>query len=123
MSKATAMGRPEMSLRLLLGLVLAAGLCGPIHAADLAADESVSREAAEGEGMTVLGIARRSDDEDPRVLTILPWQPPTLPRRPRTELPVEAPELLAPVDPLTLERHRRFRQTLDPDLDSNLSLY
>ncbi|WP_166259748.1 hypothetical protein [Marinobacter salicampi] len=79
--------------------------------------ENEPGRAMMGEGMVVEGIGRRSDDEDPRVLNILPWQPPTLPKRPRTELNSEAPELLSPVDPHTLERHRKFRQNLDPDLD------
>ncbi|MDX1802373.1 MAG: hypothetical protein R3303_15685 [Marinobacter sp.] len=68
--------------------------------------------------MTVTGIAPRTNDDDPRVLYILPWQPPTLPRRPRTRLNDRAPGLKEPVDPLTLERHRYFRKTLDPDIDA-----
>lgn len=72
--------------------------------------------------LTVEGISRHTGDDDPAVLYILPWQPPTLPRRTRVELEAGSDELLEPKDPLTLERHRRFRETLDPSLDSNLSL-
>jgi len=57
-----------------------------------------------------------------RVLYILPWQPPTLPRRTRAELEAGNEGLLEPKDPLTLERHRKFRETLNPSLDSTLSL-
>ncbi|MDX1633168.1 MAG: hypothetical protein R3280_00890 [Marinobacter sp.] len=106
--------------RLWLPGLLALALVVPALAAE---PETRAPEAAVAEGMAVGGIAERSNDEDPRVLTILPWQPPTLPKRPKTELPSEAPQLLAPMDPMTLERHRRFRQTLDPELDSTLSPY
>lgn len=108
---------------LLWGLTLALALPPSLNGAEAPAGGTVAAEAAPSESMTVAGIARRSDDEDPRVLTILPWQAPTLPQRPRTDLADDAPELLAPADPLTLERHRRFRQTLNPDLDSTLSVY
>lgn len=72
--------------------------------------------------LTVEGITQHSGDDDPGVLYILPWQPPTLPRRSRAELDAGSDELLQPEDPLTLERHRRFRETLNPSLDSTLSL-
>lgn len=110
-----------MSSRALMISLLAVTVALPALAAR--ANEAEVPEGARAEGITVSGIAQRSDDEEPRVLTILPWQPPTLPKRPKTELPSDAPDLLAPRDPLTLERHRRFRQTLDPELDSTLSPY
>ncbi|AHI32119.1 hypothetical protein AU15_15155 [Marinobacter salarius] len=72
--------------------------------------------------MGVEGINRHTGDDDPGVLYILPWQPPTLPRRSRAELDAGSEELLEPKDPLTLERHRTFRKTLNPLLDSTLSL-
>lgn len=72
--------------------------------------------------LTVEGITRHTGDDEPAVLHILPWQPPTLPRRSRAELEAGNDELLEPKDPLTLERHRRFRETLNPSLDSILSL-
>ncbi|MEP1216083.1 MAG: hypothetical protein ABJM11_21190 [Marinobacter sp.] len=77
---------------------------------------------AETVALTVDGITRHTGDDDPAVLYILPWQPPTLPRRTRAELEAGNDELLEPKDPLTLERHRRFRETLNPSLDSTLSL-
>lgn len=70
----------------------------------------------------VEGINRHTGDDDPGVLYILPWQPPTLPRRSRAELDAGSEDLLEPMDPLTLERHRIFRKTLDPSLDSTLFL-
>lgn len=83
------------------------------------ADES----AAEVVSLTIEGIAPATGDDDPRVLYILPWQPPSLPRRPRADLNARAPDLLEPLDPVVLERHRRFRQTLNPEMDSSLSLH
>jgi hypothetical protein len=72
--------------------------------------------------LSVEGITRHTGDDDPGVLYILPWQPPTLPRRTRAELEAGSEQLLEPKDPLTLERHRKFRETLNPSLDSTLSL-
>lgn len=72
--------------------------------------------------LSVEGITPHTGDDDPGVLYILPWQPPTLPRRTRAELEAGNEELLEPKDPLTLERHRKFRETLNPSLDSALSL-
>lgn len=72
--------------------------------------------------LAVEGITRHTGDDDPGVLYILPWQPPTLPRRSRAELDVGNDDLFEPKDPLTLERHRKFRETLNPSLDSTLSL-
>ena len=53
-------------------------------------------------------------EDEPRVLYILPWQAPSLPKRPRADLNDEAPELVRPVDPVVLERHRLFRENLNP---------
>lgn len=82
------------------------------------ADEPGERSA---ELLSVEGITAHSRDDDPGVLYILPWQPPTLPRRPRANLDDHAPDLLEPLDPLALERHRIFRETLNPSPDSYLS--
>lgn len=62
----------------------------------------------------VEGISASLGEDEPRVLYILPWQAPSLSKRPRAELDDRAPELLAPVDPLALERHRVFRENLNP---------
>ncbi|WP_100640527.1 hypothetical protein [Marinobacter salexigens] len=83
-----------------------------------AASASDSAEQAENAGSNTLarlsieGISANVGEDEPRVLTILPWRAPTLPRRPRAELESSAPELLEPLDPLVLERHRSFRQSL-----------
>ncbi|AZT84073.1 hypothetical protein EHN06_11285 [Marinobacter sp. NP-4(2019)] len=71
--------------------------------------------------LSVEGITPHSADDDPGVLYILPWQPPTLPRRPRARLDDSASDLLEPLDPMALERHRIFRETLNPSPDSSLS--
>jgi len=90
---------------------------GPESPATAATDAQESTVA-----LGVEGITRHTGDDDPGVLYILPWQPPTLPRRSRAELDAGSDELLTPKDPLTLERHRMFRETLNPSMDSTLSL-
>src|SRR5690554_8071499 len=64
--------------------------------------------------LEVAGISAGTGEDDPRILYILPWQTPSLPRRPRTELNQQAPELLRPVPQPVLENHRQFRETLNP---------
>lgn len=94
----------------------------------LCCSQASAQPAAQGgqepevQPLTVEGIAPLTGDDDPRVLYILPWQPPTMPRRPRAELVDEAPSLVQPVDPWVLEYHRHFRETLNPYQDSNLPL-
>lgn len=68
----------------------------------------------ESAALEISGIAATTGEDEPRILFILPWQPPSLPRRPRAELEARAPELEEPLDPLAVERHRKFRSTLDP---------
>ncbi|WP_417515028.1 hypothetical protein [Marinobacter sp.] len=62
--------------------------------------------------LSIEGISASMGEDEPRVLNILPWRAPTLPRRPEAELENTAAELLQPLDPLVLERHREFRQKL-----------
>ena len=64
--------------------------------------------------LRVEGISASLGEDEPRVLYILPWQPPSLPTRPRAKLDDKEPELIQPVDPMALERHRLFRETLNP---------
>ena len=64
--------------------------------------------------LSVEGLSASLGEDEPRVLYILPWQAPSLPRRPRADLNDEAPELLRPADPVALERHRLFRENLNP---------
>ncbi len=104
------------ALRLMLGAAFFVASAS-VQSADPSPDGNVA-PGAEYRALTVTGIAPRTNDDDPRVLYILPWQSPALPRRPRTRLNDRAPELKQPVDPLTLERHRYFRNTLDPDIDA-----
>ncbi|PVY78282.1 hypothetical protein C8D92_102322 [Tamilnaduibacter salinus] len=63
--------------------------------------------------LRVEGIAIRAADESPRVLHILPWQPPTIRRNEREPLSPRAGNLLETVDPEAFRRHRSFRRTLD----------
>ena len=64
--------------------------------------------------LQVQGLSAGTGEDDPRILYILPWQTPSLPRRPRTELNQQALELLRPVPQPVLENHRQFRETLNP---------
>jgi len=68
----------------------------------------------EANRLAVEGISASLGEDEPRVLYILPWQAPSLPKRPRADLNDEAPELVRPVDPVVLERHRLFRENLNP---------
>lgn len=92
----------------LLALVLAS--IWPGAGASAAPDQPVD----DGIAFTVDGISASSGEDNPRVLYILPWQAPSLPRRPRADLENRAPELVQPIDPAALERHRVFRRTLNP---------
>lgn len=92
---------------LFLAWMVLAFLMPGAAAADQTTDELASR-------LSVEGISASLGEDEPRVLYILPWQAPSLPKRPRAELDDQAPELLAPVDPLALERHRVFRDNLNP---------
>jgi len=108
-------------LKTAIGLM---ALAVQVQAGDLspASGTADTESAGETVALGVEGITRHTGDDDPGVLYILPWQPPTLPRRSRAELDAGSDELLEPMDPLTLERHRIFRETLNPSLDSSLSL-
>lgn len=74
--------------------------------------EGVSAQQGELERLSIEDISASVGEDEPRVLTILPWRAPTLPRRPRAELQRSAPELVQPLDPVVLEQHREFRQSL-----------
>lgn len=94
------------------GMALAVCLCFVAGAAAAAPDRLP--EQAGTVRLTIDGLSASVGEDDPRVLTILPWQPPTLPRRPRADLDDSAQDLLQPVSPDSLERHRLFRQSLNP---------
>lgn len=74
--------------------------------------------AVETVALSVEGISSNSGEDNPGILYILPWQPPTLPRRARGALETNAPELLEPMDPVVFERHQNFQQSLNPVQDS-----
>ncbi|MBU2875207.1 hypothetical protein [Marinobacter salexigens] len=62
--------------------------------------------------LSIEGISASVGEDEPRVLNILPWRAPTLPRRPSAELKGSASDLVQPLDAIVLERHRVFRQSL-----------
>jgi len=72
--------------------------------------------------LNIEGISSTSSEDNPGILYILPWQPPTLPRRTRGALDTNAAELLEPVDPVVFERHQNFQQSLNPVVDSTNTL-
>ncbi|WP_372965532.1 hypothetical protein [Marinobacter sp.] len=82
------------------------------HSVTVNAEEPV--EPTPKRSLEVAGISASSGEDDPRILYILPWQTPSLPRRPRAELNQNAPELMQPVSSTTLENHRLFRETMNP---------
>src|SRR5690554_8145212 len=57
--------------------------------------------------LEVAGISASAGEDDPRILYILPWQTPSLPRRPRAELNQAAPELMQPVSTTALRSEER----------------
>lgn len=62
----------------------------------------------------VEGTSIHANEEEPRVLHIVPWQPPTLSRRERAPPELSGVEtLLRPIDVEAFRTHRHFRQTLD----------
>lgn len=76
-----------------------------------------TKQVSSNEGrvnLSVEGISGSSGEDEPRVLYILPWQAPTLPRRPRADLTIHAPNIEHAVDPWAIERHRMFRHSLNP---------
>ncbi|MCK0164021.1 hypothetical protein [Marinobacter sp. S6332] len=62
--------------------------------------------------LSIEGVSASVGEDEPRVLNILPWRAPTLPRRPSAELEGSASDLVQPLDAIVLERHRVFRQSL-----------
>lgn len=86
-----------------------------------ASGASESGEGEETVALTIEGINSTSGEDNPGILYILPWQPPTLPRRTRGALEPNAAELLEPMDPVVFERHQNFQQSLNPVLDSSNS--
>ncbi|SFM54586.1 hypothetical protein [Marinobacter zhejiangensis] len=101
-----------------LALLAMLALGAALVSADPVVDEDDAGGGETVSALTVEGISAQPGDDDPRVLYILPWQAPTIPRRPRSELSSEMPELMTPIDPVVFERHRNFRETLNPELDS-----
>lgn len=87
------------------------------------ADETSTKEAnaMETVALSIDGISPTSGEDNPGIVYILPWQPPTLPRRSRAALETNAAELLEPMDPVVFDRHQNFQQSLNPVLDSTNS--
>jgi hypothetical protein len=85
-----------------------------------AATETVP--APETVALSIEGISSTSSEDNPGILYILPWQPPTLPRRTREGLSTNASELLEPLEPTAFEGHQNFQQSLNPALNSKNQL-
>ena len=78
--------------------------------------------AMETVALSIDGISPTSGEDNPGIVYILPWQPPTLPRRSGAALETNAAELLEPMDPVVFDRHQNFQQSLNPVLDSTNTL-
>lgn len=109
---AQALSKPTVKTLYLSGvfLLLTSSVCSASGVED-----ELSEVDSRGENevrLSIEGISARIGEDEPRVLTILPWRSPTLPRRPRAELQSVAPDLVQPLDPLVLEHHRKFRRSL-----------
>jgi hypothetical protein len=105
----------KASIRLLFGFFVIAALA--VGTAVASEDNRKHETVALG----VEGINAEAGEDNPGILYILPWQPPTMPRRTRGALEPNAPELLEPVDPDVFARHQNFQQSLNPALDSSNS--
>ena len=101
------MRRLSVKIRCFLTFFLATSL-------PVIAQSETSGEPAQVAPLSVAGISASSGEDDPRILYILPWQGPSLPRRPRAELNQDLPELTQPVTANAVENHRLFRETLNP---------
>lgn len=98
----------------LFGLALVCLITPAVYAASDNTDGVERTDASKGRvvSLSIEGISASIGEDEPRVLTIIPWRAPTLPRRPRAELERSAPALIQPLDPVVFERHRKFRQSL-----------
>lgn len=97
----------------------------PVYAADDGSESGKEMETGkepETVALSVQGISPVKGEDNPGILYILPWQPPSLPRRSRSALESNAAELQQPVDPAVFERHQEFQQLLNPPEDSMNSL-
>lgn len=102
----------RLGLRPLIALiiVITPPLCAASESGNVRRGDEVHKD--ETVRLSIEGISASMGEDEPRVLNILPWRVPTLPRRPGAELESTAAELVQPLDPLVLERHREFRQNL-----------
>jgi len=104
----------RLSLRCLIPVFSALVL----SAAAYASESSDAGSAMETVALSIEGISSTSSEDSPGVVYILPWQPPTLPRRTRDALEVDARGLREPMDPVVFDRHQAFHQSLNPTADS-----
>ena len=113
---------PHAAALLLVSMLMGALPVGAAQSAESEGAESADPNPQAGSmdtvALTVEGINATSGEDNPGVVYILPWQPPTLPRRTRDALETNADELLAPMDPAVFQNHQQFQQSLNPRLDS-----
>ncbi|WP_323750816.1 hypothetical protein [Marinobacter sp.] len=100
-------------MRSVAGAVLLFGLV-PTVGLPAWADTEKTVDVPQRSVLKVAGISANSGENDPRILYILPWQAPSLPRRARAELNQKIPELTQSVSGTAVENHRLFRETLNP---------
>jgi hypothetical protein len=104
----------RLALRCLIPAFAALVLSSPAFASESSESDSAMETVALG----IEGISSASSEDSPGVVYILPWQPPTLPRRTRDALEVDARGLREPMDPVVFDRHQAFHQSLNPTADS-----
>lgn len=113
--KRTSWSIQGIGFRYLVGVCLTGMLAfiSPVLWAAPKAESDAQVEGAQSrsERLSIEGISASVGEDEPRVLNILPWQAPTLPRRPKTVLESSASNLVQPLDAVVLERHRVFRQS------------
>lgn len=113
--KRTSWSIQGIGFRYLVGVCLTGMLAfiSPVLWAAPKAESDAQVEGAQSrsERLGIEGISASVGEDEPRVLNILPWQAPTLPRRPKTVLESSASNLVQPLDAVVLERHRVFRQS------------
>lgn len=111
---------PNGTLALKRGLItvflsLALANAAPLQAEeDLDALEAVGTDTVGTDLTRVEGTSVYANEEEPRVLHIVPWQTPTIAQEDRRQLKIpDAEAVLQPIDVDQFRTHRQFRRTLD----------
>ena len=81
---------------------------------DPEAPDAVSTDTVGTDLTRVEGTSVYANEEEPRILHIVPWQTPTVAQEDRRQLKIpDAEAVLQPIDVDQFRTHRQFRRTLD----------